>query len=276
MTRTGGLEETRPTGNGRSRGLVSSRASGARVDARMFAAPADLDDVVERLWEGSWDLRGQADHAVEMIGDPAIHLAFEDGRGRVVGVWDRMWTRTLSGRGRVRAAKLRPGAAQAFLPGDAIAYINRMTPLADLFDDAGALAARVLGPDDPEAGLLALAAWLRAQRRADPGGVVASRLVERARASHISRVDALAATEGRSVRAVQRLFRRHVGASPKWVVRWIRLQEAAVRVEAGDVLDLAQLAYDLDYSDQAHLARDFRAATGRTLTAFAASVHAPL
>ena len=242
----------------------------------MFAPPSDLAPLVDRLWVGTWDLRGQPDHHVELIGDPAINLVFEDGHGRVVGVWDRLWTRTLSGQGAARAVKLRPGAAQAFLPGTARDYTNRITPLSDLFEDAAGVAAQVLGPANPEAGLLALSGWLRARHRAHPDVALAIRLVERARASGITRVDALAATESMGVRAVQRLFRRHVGASPKWVVRWMRLQEVAVRVEAGDDVDLARLAYDLDYSDQAHLARDFRGATGRTLSGFSAAVHAPL
>src|SRR5262252_8624355 len=57
MARSGRLEEMRPTGNGRARGLVSSRESGRRLEARGFAPSADLVDVVEGLWIGRWDLK---------------------------------------------------------------------------------------------------------------------------------------------------------------------------------------------------------------------------
>jgi hypothetical protein len=104
----GRLEQTRP----RSRGLVSSRVSGARIQSDSIAPPVDLADVVERLWAGRWDLRGQPPHTTELLGDPAVHFVFEGDSHRVVGVW----TRTLEGHGRVRGAKLHPGAARAFLP----------------------------------------------------------------------------------------------------------------------------------------------------------------
>ena len=84
----------------------------------------------------------------------------------------------------------------------------------------------------------------------------------------MGRVDELALDAAMTVRAVQRLFRRHVGASPKQVIRRLRLQQAARFVERGDAQSLADLALSLGYADQAHLARDFRAATGRSLRSF--------
>lgn len=275
MGRDDGLEQTRPTGNGRARGLVSSRTSGSRIDARTYAPPPDLADVVESLWVGAWDLRGQPPHTTELISDPAIHLAFEAGSERVVGVWTRLWRRTLQGRGRVRAVKLRPGAARALLPRPAHAYSNQLTPLGEAFPDAGDVASAVLEPAADEPALEALVGWLRARRRSDPGTGQAVTLLQQLRGSGLTRVDALAQRTGLSIRALQRLFRTHVGASPKWVLRWMRLQEVALCVEAGQALDLADLAYQLGYADQAHLARDFRAATGRTLRSFEAELGSP-
>jgi hypothetical protein len=73
------LEETRPTGAGRARGLVSSRESGRRVESRSFAPPPDLADVIAALWTGRWDLRDHAPHTTELLGDPCLHVVFEDG-----------------------------------------------------------------------------------------------------------------------------------------------------------------------------------------------------
>src|SRR5258706_8639784 len=61
---------TRASGEGRARGLVSSRASGRRVEARRYAAPEGLCEVVDAFWTGSWDLRGQAPHVTELLSDP--------------------------------------------------------------------------------------------------------------------------------------------------------------------------------------------------------------
>src|SRR5688572_20615970 len=60
------LVETRPTGHGRARGLVSSRVSGGRIEARSYAAADDLRDVVAAYWMGRWDLRGQPPHTTEL------------------------------------------------------------------------------------------------------------------------------------------------------------------------------------------------------------------
>lgn len=276
MSRDRALEEMRPSGHGRARGLLSSRSSGSRVDARSLAPPADLADVVESLWAGRWDLRGQEPHTSELIGDPAVHLVFEGGdrrESRVVGVWTRVWRRTLEGQGFVRAVKLRPGAGPALLPTPVGAFSNRVVPLADVVGEVGALESAVLDPADDEAGLLAVGDWVRGRVHRDGDIALAVSLVQRIVDSRLTRVDALSEVSGLGVRSLQRLFRSHVGASPKWVIRRCRLQEVALRVERGEAEDLADLAYTLGYADQAHLARDFRAVTGQTLRGFERRVH---
>ena len=50
----------------------------------------------------------------------------------------------------------------------------------------------------------------------------------------------LADAAGLSLRALQRLFREHVGASPKWVIRRNRLQEVALRIENGEATNLGE------------------------------------
>ncbi len=271
------LVETRPTGHGRARGLVSSRSSGRRVDARTFAVPDDLADVCAAFWMGEWDLRGQPPHETELLGDPCVHIVFEDGGpeagSRVVGVWTDLWRRTLEGRGRVRGVKLRSGAVRAFFDVPAADLTNRITPLAELLDSSS-IERAVLAPESAEEAFTALAAWLRARRLSDAGDVsLAVALVERITSDgELTSVERFSEVAGMSVRTLQRLFRTHVGASPKWIIRRHRLQEVAVRLERGESLTLAGLAADLGYTDHAHLTRDFKAATGRAPSEFAASV----
>ncbi len=268
------LEELRPTGATRARGLVSDPRSGRRVDARRFAAPPDLAGLVECLWVGRWSLPDDAPHRSELLADPSVNLVFETpDQARVVGVWTTLWTRELRGTGLVRAAKLLPGAVRAVLGRDADSLRNRIEPLdAGPLDagplDAGPLLPAVLGPESDQAGLSALVDWLRAHVAPDERSALAVRLVQHIHASGLTRVDALAEEAGMSARALQRLFRTEVGATPKWVIRRFRLQEAALRIETGEAQDLASLALDLGYADQAHMARDFRAATGKTMGAF--------
>jgi len=274
------LEETRPTGAGRARGLVSSRESGRRVESRTFAPPSDLADVLAALWTGRWDLRDQPPHTTELLGDPCLHVVFEDGdRGpdaRVVGVWTRLWRRTLEGRGRVLGVKLLPGAAGLFFAEPAHALSNRVTPLRDLVgDESLALQCDVLTAGSDEDAFQRLCAWLRARRRPDRAAdaSLAVALVRAVTADPtITDVAGLSARAGLCERALQRVFRAHVGASPKWVIRRHRLQEAALRIERGEVRSLADLAASLGYADQSHLARDFKAAVGRSPRDFAAMV----
>jgi AraC-like DNA-binding protein len=249
------------------------------VEAHRFAAPDALRGVVEVFWTGSWDLRGQAPHVTELLSDPCVNFVFEEGGAhagsRLVGVWTQLWRRTLEGRGRVRGVKLRAGAVRAFVDAPAVRFANRIVPLGDVFAGVAKLERAVLGPEDDADGFAAFEAWLVAQRRrADEDDIaLAVALVERiAKDRDITTVDRLAVVAGMGPRSLQRLFREHVGASPKWVIRRYRLQEVALRIERGDRATLTDLAAELGYTDQAHLARDFKNAVGKSPTDFAASV----
>ena len=73
---------------------------------------------------------------------------------------------------------------------------------------------------------------------------------------------------GLSARSMQRLFRRYLGVTPKWVLQRYRLHAAAERIAGGEG-DLARLALDLGYFDQAHFIKDFKALVGRTPAGYA-------
>lgn len=274
------LVKTRPTGNGRARGLVSSRASGRRVDAQTYAPPEPLREVVVAYWTGRWDLPASDPHTTRLLGDPCPHFVFEDSQSRresrLVGVWTQLWERTLEGRGQVWGIKLRPGALRAFVDAPAARFTNDIVPLASLFGDELVDVQRdVFEARDDEVAFGRITHWLNAQRRhVDDAEIqLAVDLVERiANNPELTTVKALATDQQIHARALQRLFREYVGASPKWVIRRTRLQEVAVRIEAGETLSMAALAAELGYADQAHLARDFKHAVGKSPREFAASV----
>jgi len=67
-----------------------------------------------------------------------------------------------------------------------------------------------------------------------------------------------------SKRTLQRLFQQYVGVSPKWVIKRYRLHEAVERLAAGNEVDWTRLDLDLEYFDQAHFIKDFKAIIGKT------------
>jgi transcriptional regulator GlxA family with amidase domain len=84
------------------------------------------------------------------------------------------------------------------------------------------------------------------------------------------RVDQVAREAAMSTRSLQRLFAGYVGLSPKAVLARYRLQDAAASIDAGEVTDLAGLAAELGWFDQAHFSRDFRSVVGMPPSAYLA------
>jgi len=82
-------------------------------------------------------------------------------------------------------------------------------------------------------------------------------------------VGELAAELGWSRRHLAVRFRDELGMPPKALARLLRFERAVKRLRAGD--ELADLALDAGYYDQAHFNRDFRAFAGTTPTAFLAA-----
>jgi AraC-like DNA-binding protein len=80
----------------------------------------------------------------------------------------------------------------------------------------------------------------------------------------------LATSLGVSVRTVQRLASRYIGVPPSAMIRRRRLQDAAQRLREQPTTQLAALAAELGYADQAHLASDFRAVLGFTASDYRA------
>jgi len=78
-------------------------------------------------------------------------------------------------------------------------------------------------------------------------------------------VGVLAAELGWSRRHFTTTFREQLGMPPKALGRIVRFERAVERLRAG--ADLAELALDCGYYDQAHFNRDFREFAGATPTA---------
>lgn len=264
--RAPGLEQTRSPARP-ARVVVSDPRSGRRIDVGRRVPPPALQRWIELLWSTRWDLRGQAPHVAEMITDPAVHLVIERGSSRLVGLQRRRFVRRLEGQGCIVGTRLRIGAIAALVPGDARQWTDRIVPLREVLAlDVAVIERDVCGAADDDAAFDAITrVWSSFAPAIDPEADTVAALVARiASDGAIVRVQQLEELADLDARVLQRLFARHLGATPKWVIRRARLQEAAARLAGEAPPPLAELASSLGYADQAHFARDFKATIGVT------------
>jgi AraC-like DNA-binding protein len=212
-----------------------------------------------------------------------VHLSFESGAGPrhgyampaalLHGVVTRRFTVTLRGAGRVFGVKFRPGGFGAFTGDDIARWTDRVLPLSDVLgSDWDELLSQVLDEERDERRAALVDEFLRAKAPGpdpryerllevvremleDPGLTSVQQVVERCDIS---------------LRTLQRLFHRYVGVGPKWVLQRFRLHDAVVMLESADPPDLATLAVELGWFDQAHFSRDFADLVGVTPAAYAA------
>ncbi len=252
------------------KGIVDPLGAARRIALRRHAPPPALARAIEYFWIVEWDLAGQPPQTQRVLPYPNLHLAFEPGGSALHGVVEGAFEKTLAGQGRVLGVRFRAGGARPFVAGPVATVTGCTVPLADVFGNVAAQAAEaaVLAAQSDDA-MIAAALGLLAPRLAafppDPRALLAERAVLAAQAEHgpVS-VAALAACVGLDERALQRLFRDHVGVTPKWTIQRFRLQEAAARLAQPGMPDLAALAQALGFYDQAHLTRGFTALVGRS------------
>lgn len=174
---------------------------------------------------------------------------------------------------------LTPLGARAIYGMPAAALAHRLVPLDDLLGALGAeLVDRMRAATTWAARFAALdALLLRAVGRGTDGdgGVYAQVRPEVAEAWRRLvaargrvRVDAVAAQLGWSRRYFTAQFHSELGLSPKAFAQVLRFEHAHELASARVPLPWAEVAAVSGYADQAHLARDWRAFTGRSPTAW--------
>nr|WP_277626458.1 helix-turn-helix domain-containing protein [Arsenicicoccus piscis] len=108
---------------------------------------------------------------------------------------------------------------------------------------------------------------------ADEDYALARVLAQAATDPSITRVDQFADIAHLSVRALQRLTRRYIGVSPKWLIMRARVHDAlealhAAAADPSSAEPLDDLAARLGWFDQSHFTRDFRSIVGQSPAAY--------
>ncbi|MCO1579776.1 AraC family transcriptional regulator [Crossiella sp. SN42] len=237
----------------------------------------DLSPLVERHWLVSWALPPGRRASVTLLPHPCVNLVFDRGQLAVSGVGSARFTYTYEGAGRVFGVKFRPGGFLPFLGAPVAELTDAVRPLSALWGaDAAAMAAELGAAPELDALVAVAERYLRAHwpgpdpETARVGRIVRALLHDR----EITRVADVCERFGITPRSLQRLFHRHVGVSPKWVLRRYRLHEAAARLAEGTSGTWTEVAVELGYFDQSHFIRDFTQAIGLTPVAYAAACQA--
>ena len=164
--------------------------------------------------------------------------------------------------------RFRVGAAGSVLGLPARELLDRTVALEDVWGAAAAeLGERLAAARTPDAALAQLTATVRrrlpAPERLDPLVRAAAQRAARSRAP----VEALGPALGLSERQLRRRFADAVGYGPKTLQRILRFQRFLALARrpgpaAAGSLDLARLAAEAGYADQAHLTRECRRLAG--------------
>jgi AraC-like DNA-binding protein len=223
---------------------------------RELAPSGDVYSLVACRWVRDTTKDERRD-SVLILPDGCVDLLWREGELVLAGLDRAARSSAVSAGERMLGLRLRPGVAGAVLGMPASEVLDVHVKLEELLGtDVGELAERLGESDgDEEAfGLLERAIRARIEDGPDPLVLAATRRL----GFPGSRVDELAESLGISDRQLRRRFHQAVGYGPKTldrVLRFRRLVAQAGAVAAGES-DLARVAADLGYADQAHMNRD--------------------
>lgn len=212
-----------------------------------------------------WNLKGRHPYIAETLPFPSVHIVIEKRKPEIYGVVTGRFARRLQGEGRAVGIKFRPGMFYPWYGGSLSSLTDRVVSLNSVFGNAGlALRRGILKEPEADRCIEIAESFLtervpRAKSRVEEIRDTVERVIGDRR---IVRAQQVADLMGLGLRPVQRLFRKYVGVSPKWIIRRYRLHEAAETLAKGKVQKLSELALRLGYFDQAHFIRDFKSVVG--------------
>ncbi|OFI39364.1 AraC family transcriptional regulator [Arthrobacter sp. SW1] len=230
-------------------------------------APAAVEHLVQWFWIPEWDIDAGRSSRQHVIAYPASNLTVEPHSVGFSGPTTRAGFRDLTGRGWAVGALLRPAAVPLFTD-DPAGLQDAEVPL-PLDELHRAVVSAMAVPDDGarrQGAVDAFAAWLASFGGvASEEGLTANAMMDIiASDPDVVRIEDVSSRLAVSPRTLQRLAKKYVGLSPSALIRRRRLQDAVERARLEPSVDLAVIAAEFGYADQAHLSNDFRKYLGFT------------
>lgn len=216
-----------------------------------WAAPVALRGAVACLW--AQVAPDRADRDVLVLPDACSDLIWEQGTGAYVAGPDTGPAPvTMSGGAVVLGVRFRPTAGGSVLGVPLHELRDLRVGLAELIPAAGEKLPADLDPELAAERILGIASALVADTDLD---AAVTQVAWALRDPRVTTEDAAADT-GLSPRHLRRRFHDAAGYGPKTLQRVLRFRRFVSRIDAGDVADLATLATETGYADQAHLTRE--------------------
>ncbi len=240
-----------------------------------WAPPPGLGGSVACLWVRVIPPGDAGGQVTPVLPDACCDLIWTSGAGAFVAGPDTgPWSSALPAGTALAGVRLLPGAGGPALGLPLSALLDQRVGLADLGTGFGARLARLLVPElTPAVALRLLASEVGQRVRASPADPLvteAARLLGRPRAE----VGELAGRLEVGERQLLRRCRAAAGYGPATLRRVLRFRRFVTRVDAGEGGpgrgDLARLAADTGYADQAHLTRECARLAGLPPAALAA------
>lgn len=236
-----------------------------------YDASPPVGAIARRHWIPVWDIPDGQVHTQTVLQYPICLIVVSHDYARFYGVTAGASTVDLSGSGWAFGTMLQPAAGRMLWQRPVSELTDRHVTIDDVPGLAGAEVTSTLrtimapDPSDPERHAEAIAYvedLLAGHLPIGETGVLINDIVERVESDPgITRVDHLAEIFALSERQLQRITRDRLGLTPKWLIQRRRLHDATLRLKDGST-SLADIAYELGYSDQAHFTRDFSHVTG--------------
>jgi AraC-like DNA-binding protein len=229
-----------------------------------FAPSRELHPLVACRWMRVVP-EGSPSSSTLILPDGCMDLLWRDGEVVLAGPDRRARPTPISPGQVIRGVRLRPGVAGALIGMPASDVLDGHFPLQDVLGTAGTELRERLGESGDDAAFELLEGLVSSRLRdrgPDPLVLAATRRL----GFPGSRVEWLADALGISDRQLRRRFHRFVGYGPKTldrILRFRRLVSQSPAIRSGDG-DLARLAAELGYADQAHMTRDCVALSGLT------------
>lgn len=185
--------------------------------------------------------------------------------GVVGGPRSRRYIKAIAQTGQSVGALLRPGATLPLFGVPAGTLAESHTPLEDVWGaDARWLFDALDSCDGPQNRLFLFEDFLLRRLGSRPHGLHPAIAEALNRLSPAARIATVRSVSGLSRKQFDSMFRDAVGLTPKRYQRLIRFRTALSRLSRDPGADLADVAYDTGFADQAHFQHEFRDITGMT------------